>query len=58
MNQTIANIAGIPMEGYVLTGFEGFMVMAGEVLGGMEIDVPHAINDSAAGAIFELVAST
>ena len=53
MNQTIANIAGIPMEGYVLTGFEGFMVMAGEVLGGMEIDVPHAINDSAAGAIFE-----
>ena len=43
--QTFLDLTGLPLEGYVLTGFSGFQAIVGEVLGGVEVTVPFAIND-------------
>ncbi|MBW3667223.1 MAG: LCP family protein [Actinobacteria bacterium] len=43
--QTFVNLTGLPLEGYVLTGFTGFEAMIGEILGGVTVTVPFAIND-------------
>lgn len=48
--QTFKNVTGLPLEGYVLTGFTGFEAMIGEILGGVTVTVPFAINDRAAKA--------
>jgi polyisoprenyl-teichoic acid--peptidoglycan teichoic acid transferase len=53
MLQTFRDLTGLPVEGYVLTGFDGFQEMLGNVLGGIDLDVPFAIRDRAAGAVFE-----
>ncbi len=45
MMQTFTDLTGLPLEGYVLTGFKGFQELAGVVLGGIEVDVPRRIND-------------
>ncbi len=45
MMQAFTDLTGLPLEGYVLTGFEGFEELAGTVLGGVEVDVPFSIND-------------
>ncbi len=45
MMATFDQLTGLPLEGYVLTGFAGFQELAGTVLGGVEVDVPMAIND-------------
>lgn len=45
MMATFDQLTGLPLEGYVLTGFAGFEELAGTVLGGVEVDVPMAIND-------------
>lgn len=39
------DLTGLPFEGYVMTGFAGFEAMLGDVLGGVEVEVPFAIND-------------
>lgn len=51
--RAMEQVSGLEFEGYVLTGFEGFMVMAGEVLGGVEMEIPFDISDDAAGAFFK-----
>jgi LCP family protein required for cell wall assembly len=45
MMATFDQLTGLPLEGYVLTGFAGFQELAGTVLGGVEVEVPMAIND-------------
>ena len=52
MMQTFRDLTGLPIEGYVLTGFLGFQEMLGNVLGGIDLVVPYAISDSASGADF------
>ncbi|MGH8947248.1 MAG: LCP family protein, partial [Acidimicrobiia bacterium] len=53
MMQTLRDLSGLPLEGYVLTGFLGFQEMLGNVLGGIDLVVPYAISDSASGADFQ-----
>jgi polyisoprenyl-teichoic acid--peptidoglycan teichoic acid transferase len=53
MMLTFRDLTGLPLEGYVLTGFLGFQEMLGNVLGGIDLVVPYAISDSASGADFE-----
>jgi LCP family protein required for cell wall assembly len=53
MMQTFRDLSGLPLEGYVLTGFLGFQEMLGNVLGGIDLVVPFPIHDSASGADFE-----
>ncbi len=53
MMQTFRDLSGLPLEGYVLTGFLGFQEMLGNVLGGIDLVVPFPVHDSAAGADFE-----
>jgi LCP family protein required for cell wall assembly len=48
--QTFKDLTGLPLEGYLLTGFSGFEEMVGNVLGGVTVTVPFAINDQAAKA--------
>lgn len=50
MLETAKAVSGLPLEGYVLTGFVGFQEMLGNVLGGISMFVPRAIQDSASGA--------
>jgi polyisoprenyl-teichoic acid--peptidoglycan teichoic acid transferase len=45
MMATFDELTGLPLEGYVLTGFAGFEELAGSVLGGVQVDVPIDIND-------------
>jgi LCP family protein required for cell wall assembly len=49
MMETFAELTGVSFDGYLLTGFVGFQDLIG-VLGGLEIDVPTALNDRAAKA--------
>ncbi|MGH8914342.1 MAG: LCP family protein [Acidimicrobiia bacterium] len=49
MMQTFTELTGAEFDGYLLTGFAGFQGMI-DVLGGLEIDVPKALNDRAAKA--------
>jgi LCP family protein required for cell wall assembly len=41
----LEDLTALPFEGYVMTGFAGFEAMLGEVLGGVTVEVPFAIND-------------
>ena len=45
MMATFANLTGLPLEGYVLTGFRGFQNLLGGVLGAVSVKVPFPIND-------------
>ena len=45
MMAAFSELTALPFEGYVLTGFAGFEEMLGSVLGGVEVEVPFAIND-------------
>jgi LCP family protein required for cell wall assembly len=49
MMETFTELTGAEFDGYLLTGFAGFQGMI-EVLGGLEIDVPRALNDRSAKA--------
>lgn len=51
---TIAGVAGYPIDGYVLTGFDGFQEMVGNILGGVLITVETPMNDRASGAQFSV----
>ena len=41
----LEDLTALPFEGYAMTGFAGFEAMLGEVLGGVSVEVPFAIND-------------
>lgn len=45
MMQSFTDLTGLPIEGYVLTGFAGFETLMGSVLGGVEVEIPFSIND-------------
>lgn len=45
MMGAFSELTALPFEGYVMTGFAGFEAMLGEVLGGVSVEVPFAIND-------------
>jgi LCP family protein required for cell wall assembly len=49
MMRTFTDLTGAEFDGYLLTGFAGFQSMI-EVLGGLEIDVPRALQDRSAKA--------
>jgi LCP family protein required for cell wall assembly len=51
---TIQGLAGYPIDGYVLTGFDGFQEMVGNILGGVLITVEAPMNDRASGALFSV----
>lgn len=50
--QTLANLTGLNFDGYVITGFEGFQELWGNVLGGVNLDLPSPMVDRASGADF------
>jgi LCP family protein required for cell wall assembly len=50
MLQTLADVTGLNLDGYVVTGFTGFQEMVGNVLGGVDIELPLAVADSSSGA--------
>lgn len=45
MMATFNQLTGLPLEGYVLTGFAGFEELLGTVLGGVSLEVPFNIDD-------------
>ena len=53
MLQTAADVTGLNLDGYVLTGFTGFQEMFGNVLGGVDIELPLPVADSSAGAYLD-----
>lgn len=52
MMETFADVTGVDLDGYLLTGFAGFQDLIG-VLGGLEIDVPTSLSDKAAQAYID-----
>ena len=53
MMETFRDLSGLPLEGYVMTGFLGFEEMISSVLGGFELGVPYRMKDQAAKADLE-----
>lgn len=49
--QTVRDFTGLPIEYYVLTGFEGFAKMVDD-LGGVDVYVPRNMDDNYSGAHF------
>jgi LCP family protein required for cell wall assembly len=47
--QIARDLTGLPIEGYLVTGFRSFRRMV-DAFGGVEIDVPFAMNDSKSSA--------
>ncbi|HLF98929.1 MAG TPA: LCP family protein [Acidimicrobiia bacterium] len=52
MAQTVRQLTGLPVDYYVVTGFEGFERLIDD-LGGVDVPVPQRMNDKASGARFE-----
>jgi polyisoprenyl-teichoic acid--peptidoglycan teichoic acid transferase len=50
--RTVEELSGIPIDYYVLTSFQGVVTMVNRI-GGLEVDIPYAMSDSASGAFFE-----
>lgn len=50
--QTVRQLTGLPVHYYVVTGFEGFQRLVDD-MGGVDVPVPHRMNDAASGARFE-----
>ncbi len=51
MVQTLKNLTGIPIQYYVMTEFSHFIQVMDE-LGGIDINIPYAMNDASSGARF------
>jgi LCP family protein required for cell wall assembly len=49
---TLEQLAGVQIDYSFLTSFEGFRHMIEDV-GGIEVEIPYAMSDSASGAVFE-----
>lgn len=52
LRATLEGLAGYPLDGMAITGFEGFQEALGNVLGGIQITLDTPMADSAAGASF------
>lgn len=52
LRATLESLAGHPLDGMLVTGFEGFQEALGNVLGGIQIHLETDIADRAAGADF------
>ena len=50
--QTMKNLTGLPITGYVITGFDGFTKMV-DAIGGVNVKVSPSMNDKASGAQFQ-----
>ncbi|MGZ5384506.1 MAG: LCP family protein [Acidimicrobiia bacterium] len=50
--ETARNLTGLPLEGYLITGFLGFSALVDE-FGGFEFDVPYAMAEPKSGAFFQ-----
>ncbi|MGH2723703.1 MAG: LCP family protein [Actinomycetota bacterium] len=50
--RTVEQLTGIRMDGYLLTGFEGFRRMVTRI-GGLTVRVPYRMSDAASGAYFQ-----
>ena len=49
LQRTVASVTGVPLEGYILTGFDGFQQLVGGI-GGLPLNVPVAVKDDLSGA--------
>jgi LCP family protein required for cell wall assembly len=49
--RTVEQVSGIPIDAYVLTGFEGFMQLV-HAVGGLQLRIPYPIDDTNARAHF------
>lgn len=52
MVQTVSQLAGVPIHYWALTEFSRFRQLV-DTVGGVEVDVPYAMADSASGAFFD-----
>ena len=52
MAETVRQLTGLPVDYYVLTGFEGFQKIVDEV-GGVDVHVDKKMNDNFSGAHFQ-----
>ncbi len=50
--QTLRNLTGLPIAGYIVTGFDGFTKMV-DGIGGVNVRVSPSMNDKASGAQFQ-----
>ncbi len=50
--QAVGSLVGVDVPFVVDTGFEGFAAMV-DAMGGIDVDVPVAMNDSFSGAVFD-----
>jgi LCP family protein required for cell wall assembly len=50
--RTVEQLTGIRMDGYLLTGFEGFRRMVTRI-GGVALRIPYRMSDAASGAYFQ-----
>ena len=53
MMAAFRDLTGLPLEGYVLTGFRGFQNLINEVLGAVSVKVPYSISDRWAKAYLD-----
>jgi LCP family protein required for cell wall assembly len=53
MMDTFTELTDLEFDGFLLTGFAGFESLIGDVLGGLDIDVPQSFNDQAAKAYLD-----
>jgi LCP family protein required for cell wall assembly len=49
MQRTVVSATGVPVEGYLLTGFKGFKKLINGI-GGLQVKAPVAVKDSGSGA--------
>ena len=50
--QTVEELVGVDIDSYFLTSFAGLRHMVNSV-GGIEVEIPYAMNDPSSGAVFE-----
>ncbi|MDP8959708.1 MAG: LCP family protein, partial [Actinomycetota bacterium] len=49
---TVQSLSGLPLEGYLITGFGGFVDLV-NAFGSVRVEVPFGMSDRASGAFFE-----
>jgi polyisoprenyl-teichoic acid--peptidoglycan teichoic acid transferase len=49
MQRTVSSATGVPLDGYMLTGFKGFKKLINGI-GGLKVKAPAAVRDSGSGA--------
>jgi len=49
LQQTVVSLTGVPLEGYLITGFDGFQRII-DGIGGLPVNAPVAVHDTMSGA--------